>query len=55
MSKYTLIVPIAADTDKMGTEMPYLFGLDSNGLMYCVKSIMGLPLEAFSDIYSAQT
>ena len=51
MSKYTLIVPIAADTDKMGTEMPYLFGLDSNGLMYCVKSIMGLPLEAFSDIY----
>ena len=32
MSKYTLIVPIAADTDKMGTEMPYLFGLDSNVL-----------------------
>ena len=38
MSKYTLIVPIAADTDKMGTEMPYLFGLDSNGLMYCVST-----------------
>lgn len=51
MSKYTLIIPIAVDTDKMGTEMPYLFGLDSNGLMYCVKSIVGLPLEFFSDIY----
>lgn len=47
MSKYTLIVPIAADTDKMGTEMPYLFGLDSNGLMYCVKSIMGVTVRSF--------
>ena len=34
MSKYTLIIPIAVDTDRMSTEMPYLFGLDSNGLMY---------------------
>ncbi len=51
MSKYTLIVPIAADTDKVSREMPYLFGLDDNGWMYCVKSIAGLPLDVFSDIY----
>lgn len=51
MSRYTLIVPMAADTDKVSEEMPYLFGLDDKGWMYCVKSITGLPLDAFSNIY----
>lgn len=51
MNRYTLIVPMAADTNKGSGEMPYLFSLDNNGWMYCVKSITGLPLESFNDIY----
>jgi len=50
MSKMTLIVPIAADT-KEGQEMPYLFGLDGNGLMYCVKAVTGLDLSVFDAVY----
>lgn len=50
-NKYSLIVPIAADKPEYDGTMPYVFGLDKDGGMFCVKAIKGLNLEIFDSIY----
>ena len=47
----TLIVPIAADKADYIYKLPQPFHLDDEGTMFCVKAIMGLPLDEFDDIY----
>lgn len=51
MKPFSLIVPIAADKPEYEKEMPFVFGLASDGVMYCIKAILGLNLEKFSNIY----
>lgn len=48
---FSLIVPVAADDIKYDQQMPYVFGLNNNGIMHCINSIMGLNLDVFSNIY----
>lgn len=50
-NRFDLIVPVAADNDQDPDCMPYVFGLDEKGVMLCVKSIMGLNLNVFDNIY----
>ncbi len=47
----SLIVPIAADYSGNENKFPYLFNLDDDGLMFCVKAICGLNLSFFDKIY----
>ncbi len=49
--KFNLIIPIAADKPEYRDSMPYLFDLGSDGIMLCVKSITGLNLDLFDNIY----
>ena len=49
--KYSLIVPAAADKAEYSDKLPYIFGLDKDGVIICIKSIMGLDLSRFDDIY----
>ena len=51
MKSFSLIVPIAADKPAYEHEMPYVFGLASDGIMICIKAILGLNLEKFDNIY----
>ena len=44
---FSLIIPAAADTEESQTEMPYIFSLDHEGIMLCVRAIMGLPLSKY--------
>jgi len=46
-----MIVPIAADRKEYENEMPRPFTFHRDGTMLCVKSIEGLELEKFSEIY----
>lgn len=48
---FSLIVPAAADKKENAGEMPYIFGPDAQGVMRCVKSILGLNLDIFDAIY----
>lgn len=48
---FSLIVPAAADKAEYADRLPYLFTTDEEGVMLCVKCILGLNLEDFSDIY----
>lgn len=48
---FTLIVPIAGDNPEYNQRMPLAFTQDDKGIMYCVRSILGLPLDVFSQIY----
>lgn len=47
----SLIIPVAADKEEYASGLPYVFSLDKNGIVLCIKSIMGLPLEKFDSIY----
>ena len=49
--KFNLIVPIAADKPEYNDERPYVFGFDADGMIICVKSIMGLDTSKFDAIY----
>lgn len=49
--KYSLIVPAAADKAEYSDKLPYIFGLDKDGIIICIKSIMGLDLKRFDNIY----
>jgi len=49
--KFNLIVPIAADKPEYRDTMPYLFDLGNDGIMLCVKSITGLDLSCFDNIF----
>lgn len=50
-SSHTLIVPVAADKPEYADGLPYVFGLDRDGVMICIKSILGLDLSKFDHIY----
>ena len=49
--KHSLLVPVAADKTEYANGLPYLFGLDKDGVNICIKSIMGLELDKFDNIY----
>ena len=49
--KHTLLVPVAADKPEYNNGLPYVFGLDKDGIIICLKSIMGLDLGQFDDIF----
>ena len=38
---FSLIIPAAADTDESQAEMPYIFSLDHEGIMLCVRAFLG--------------
>lgn len=48
---FTLIVPIAADNKEYERKMPFVFNLDDEGILLCIKAIMGLNLKLFDSIY----
>lgn len=50
-SEFSLIVPVAADNASQPDTMPYVFSLDQSGIMLCIRSIQGLNLSAFNNIY----
>lgn len=50
-SKCSLIVPAAADKPEYENGLPYIFGLDQEGVVICLKSILGLDLRKFETIY----
>lgn len=48
---FSLIIPAAADNASQPDSMPYVFSLDHSGIMLCIRSIQGLNLNAFDNIY----
>lgn len=48
---FNLIVPAAADNLQYQTHLPRIFAPDEEGVMICVKSILGLNLDEFDHIY----
>lgn len=48
---FNLIVPVAADKKEYEGKLPYVFSMLDDGIMVCVKSILGLNLEIFDHIY----
>ena len=48
---FSLIIPAAADNASQPDVMPYVFSLDHSGIMLCIRSIQGLNLHAFDNIY----
>lgn len=51
MKSFSLIVPIAADKAIYENEMPYVFRLAQDGIMQCIKAVLGLDLDKFDHIY----
>lgn len=49
--KFNLIVPVAADKPEYSNTLPYVFGLGDDGVTLCVKSIGGLDVAKFDNIY----
>lgn len=47
----SLIVPVAADKPEYENDLPYIFGLNSEGIVICLKSVLGLDLKRFDNIY----
>lgn len=47
----SLLVPVAADKPEYENGLPYVFGLDKDGVLICIKSIMGLDQNKFDNIY----
>ena len=47
-NNFTLIVPIAGDSQEFAKHMPLAFRQDEAGMMLCVKAILGLPLHLYS-------
>lgn len=47
----SLIVPVAADKPEYNNKLPYVFALGEDGIIVCIKSILGLPLDRFENIY----
>lgn len=44
-------MPVAADKKEYRNTLPYVFALGEDGIIICIKSILGLPLNKFSQIY----
>lgn len=51
MKNFSLVVPIAADKSEYDLVMPYVFSIGRDGIMLCVKSILGLNFSIFDRIY----
>lgn len=49
--KYNLIVPAAADKAEYNDRLPYIFGMDNDGIIICIKGVLGLDLERYENIY----
>lgn len=47
----SLIVPIGADKPEYEHIMPYVFNFTEEGVAICIKSILGLDLSLFKNIY----
>lgn len=47
----SLIVPLCFTTTEHEDDMPYLFQFTKDGTLLCVKSILGLDLSKFKNIY----
>lgn len=47
----SLIVPIGADQTGYEYTMPYIFNFSPEGISLCIKSILGLNLSVFDNIY----
>lgn len=50
-SPFSLIVPAASDNKERPDTLPYVFSLDENGIMLCIRAIQGLNLDDFDYIY----
>ena len=50
-TKFSLIVPVAADTKSSDQRIPLVFTPGTDGTLLCIKAILGLNLEVFDDIY----
>ena len=50
-TRKNLIVPVAADKAEYNEGLPYVFGLDGDGVIICLKSILGLDVNQFDNIY----
>ena len=48
---FSLIVPAASDNPQYQDVMPYVFSLDTSGIMLCLRAIQGLDLNRFDNIY----
>ena len=48
---FSLLIPAAADKPKYEHLLPRIFSPDKEGVMICVKSILGLNLDSFDKIY----
>ncbi len=48
---FSLIIPAAADKAEYANLLPRIFSPDKEGVMICVKSILGLNLDKFDNIY----
>lgn len=48
---FSLIIPAASDRPQYESEMPYIFTLSKDGIMPCIKAILGLDLSKFDAIY----
>ena len=49
--KFTLIVPVAADTTMSENRIPRVFTPSEDGTLLCIKAITGLNIEVFDNIY----
>lgn len=49
--RFSLIIPIAADKKEYNQNMPHVFKLGEDGIMYCIHAIMGLDISLFDTIY----
>ena len=50
-NRFSLIIPIAANDEEHPDMMPYVFNLDSTGMMLCIRAVQGLNLDVFDDVY----
>lgn len=48
---FSLIVPIAADKAEYDSQLPPVFSFDMEGIIFCIKAILGLNLKQFTRIY----
>lgn len=49
--KFTLLIPAAVDKPAYKNQIPHIFTPDKEGILICLKSILGLNLDNFDDIY----
>lgn len=47
----SLIIPMAADKPEYNKEYPHIFNFTPDGTLSCLKTITGLDLHRFSNIY----